>query len=170
MTGRAQAAMRAGTCALGHNAPVSSPAPPTGAGRCPLEGAWSIARAVRDLRAGHDASFTGTASIAPAPAAPGELVWHEQGVLRSAVHRGPASRTMLIVPAGAAWQVLFADRRPFHPLDLGAGACEVVHPCGADHYTGRFRLKEPDSFEVRWRVRGPAKDLEIVSHYTRGVA
>lgn len=134
---------------------------------CPLRGRWSIERQVRDLRMGHDAAFTGTADIAPAPGVPGELAWREEGELVSAAHRGPARRMMRVVPAGAAWEVLFEDGRPFHPLDLGEGRCDVVHLCGADRYDGAFHMVAPDHLTVRWRVRGPAKDLEIVSDYRR---
>jgi hypothetical protein len=122
---------------------------------------------VRDLRLGHDAAFTGTADIHPADGAPGELSWREEGELVSAAHRGPARRAMRIAPAGASWEVLFDDGRPFHPLDLSGGGCDVVHLCGADRYEGAFRMDGPDHLTVRWRVRGPAKDLEIVSDYRR---
>jgi hypothetical protein len=132
-----------------------------------LRGRWSIERQVRDMRLGHDAVFTGEADIAPAPGAPDELDWREEGELISAAHRGPARRAMRIVPHGAAWEVLFEDGRPFHPLDLSDGGCDVVHLCGADRYDGAFRLETPDRLSVRWRVRGPAKDLEIISDYRR---
>lgn len=136
-------------------------------GACPLAGRWTIERRVRDLRLGHDAAFTGTAEIAPDAGAPGELCWREEGELVSAAHRGPARRVMRITPSGAAWEVLFEDGRPFHPLDLSGGGCDVVHLCGADRYDGAFRIEDPDRVSVRWRVRGPAKDLEITSEYRR---
>lgn len=117
------------------------------------------------MRLGHDAVFTGTADIAPLPGAPDELAWCEEGELVSASHRGPARRAMRVVPAGAAWEVLFEDGRPFHPLDLAQGRCDVVHLCGADRYDGSFHMPAPGRLVVRWRVRGPAKDLEIVSDY-----
>lgn len=137
-------------------------------GACPLLGLWDIARTVCDMRAGHDAVFTGLARIAPGPesGAPG-IVWHEEGDLVTAGHSGRARRVMRIVPDAGAWLVLFEDGRPFHPLDLSGGRCEVVHLCGADRYEGRFDMPEADAFAVRWRVRGPAKDLEIVSGYRR---
>jgi hypothetical protein len=134
---------------------------------CPLAGRWSIERRVRDMRLGHDAVFAGTADIAPDPDAPGELCWREEGELVSAAHRGPARRVMRIVASGGAWEVLFDDRRPFHPLDLSQGACDVVHLCGADRYEGAFRIEDHGRVSVRWRVRGPTKDLEITSEYRR---
>ena len=72
-----------------------------------------------------------------------------------------------IVPDGAGWLVRFADGRPFHPLDLREGGCAVAHPCGEDRYEGEYRVAGPDELEVRWRLRGPAKDGRIASRYRR---
>ena len=134
---------------------------------CPLEGRWAIDRRVRGLRGGRDATFTGTAEIGPDADASGSLAWREEGLLQSAAHTGRATRVLRIVPAGEAWEVLFEDGRPFHPLDLRTGRCDVVHLCGADHYAGTVRVDGTDALEVRWRVTGPAKEMEIVSAYRR---
>ena len=134
---------------------------------CPLVGRWRIARSVRDHRRGENATFAGWATIGADPAASGQLLWHEEGELVSGAHRGAAHRTMRIVPAGDAWEVRFADGRPFHSLDLAGGACTVVHLCSPDRYDGAFILRTADDLTVRWRVHGPAKDLEIVSDYRR---
>lgn len=122
---------------------------------------------MRDLRAGRDASFTGIATIAPDERRHDELLWHESGVLVGADHRGPASRTMRILRAGAAWEVLFADGRHFHNLDLRTGRCEVDHPCAPDAYHGVFVLRDQALLDVLWRIRGPAKRMEIFSRYSR---
>lgn len=135
---------------------------------CPLEGAWRIVRRIDDRRARHEARFHGTARIAPDPAlGPGALAWHEEGDLASPAHRGRATRDMRIVPAGDAWEVLFADGRPFHPLDLRSGRCEVVHLCGADRYEGVIELPGPERASIAWRITGPAKDLVIAGDYRR---
>jgi hypothetical protein len=85
--------------------------------------------------------------------------------VRFGAHEGPARRTLAIVPAAGGWAVEFPDGRPFHPLDLDGRPVE--HLCGADRYTGAYRLRDDDTLEVRWRVTGPAKDLEIESTYLR---
>jgi hypothetical protein len=69
------------------------------------------------------------------------------------------------VPAPGGWRVAFADGRPFHPLDLDGGPVE--HRCGEDRYAGSYRLRDADTLDVRWRVTGPAKDLEIETTYRR---
>jgi hypothetical protein len=43
----------------------------------------------------------------------------------------------------------------------------VEHLCGEDRYDGEYRLLDPDTLLVRWRVTGPAKDLEIETTYRR---
>jgi hypothetical protein len=63
--------------------------------------------------------------------------------------------------------VAFADGRPFHALDLTDGACAVEHVCGEDRYEGEYRLSDAGTLAVRWRVTGPAKDLEITTTYRR---
>jgi hypothetical protein len=68
------------------------------------------------------------------------------------------------VPAADGWLVEFPDGRPFHPLVLDE---PVEHACGNDRYDGEYRLTDPDTLEVRWRVTGPEKDLEIEATYRR---
>jgi len=92
------------------------------------------------------------------------LRWTEHGHLRFGAHDGPAARRLAIVPAGSGWLVEFADGRPFHPLVLDR---PVEHLCGGDRYDGEYRLLDPDTLVVRWRVTGPAKDLEIETTYRR---
>ncbi|MEQ8833158.1 MAG: DUF6314 family protein [Miltoncostaeaceae bacterium] len=134
---------------------------------CPLMGDWTVERTIEDRLSGRPARFAGTARIAPAPGGD-HLDWREKGHLESAAFTGRATRDMRIVVEGAAFAVLFADGRPFHPLDLTGGRCTVVHPCGDDRYEGDLALADGGAIlTVRWRVTGPAKDLDIRSRYTR---
>ena len=127
-----------------------------------MVGTWSVRRALRDRRSGQTGAFTGTAAFEPDGAG---LRWTEEGLVQFGAHAGPARRRLAIVPAGDGWQVRFADGRPFHALDLEGGPVE--HACGADRYAGAYRLRDPDTLEVRWRVTGPRKDLEIATTYRR---
>jgi hypothetical protein len=129
-----------------------------------LAGEWTITRLIN----GDAGRFQGRARFTPDPAAPTSLVWHERGRLRLGGHEGPAARTLRIEPADdGAWQVRFADGRPFHPLDLAAGRCAATHRCGADTYRGEYVLVGEDRFTVTWRITGPRKHDEIVSVYDR---
>jgi Family of unknown function (DUF6314) len=129
-----------------------------------LPGEWTVTRVIND-GAGH---FEGRVSFAKDPDSPVSLIWHEHGRLRLAGHDGPAGRTLRLEPAATgAWEVRFADGRPFHPLDLASGSDDVTHLCGADTYHGRYAVEGRDRFTVTWRVTGPRKDDLIVSVYER---
>jgi hypothetical protein len=128
-----------------------------------LPGRWTVERTLEDAALG-SGTFAGEALFAP----DGDgLVWRERGRLRLGAYEGPAARTLRIEPDGGGWLVRFADGRPFHALDLRDGACAVAHACGEDRYEGEYRVTGPDELEVRWRVRGPAKDGRITSVYRR---
>jgi hypothetical protein len=129
-----------------------------------LCGRWGVDRVVRDGEA--RGAFAGTAEFSPTGAR-AELLWDEAGELRLAGYEGPARRRLHLVPDGEGWEVRFDDGRPFHPLDLREGRCAAAHDCGADRYEGEYVIRGPDAFDVVWRVRGPAKDQEIVSRYRR---
>jgi hypothetical protein len=143
-----------------------------------LRGGWRAERVITDFRSGTVGSFSGTAVFArrcgPADGAPsgatvpGLLVYHEDGELAFGGHRGPASRSLLLVPAadGSA-AVLFADGRPFFTLDLQAGLCTADHPCGRDSYQVRVHVLGPDAYTEMWRVTGPGKDYEMTTTLTR---
>jgi hypothetical protein len=130
-----------------------------------LRGEWTVTRVIND-GAGH---FEGRACFVPDPESPAAVMWREHGRLRLGAHDGPAERTLRIEPAiDGAWQVRFADGRPFHELDLAAGGrCDVSHLCGPDVYRGRYEIDGPDRFTITWRVSGPRKNDVIASRYER---
>jgi len=129
-----------------------------------LTGEWTIARAIN----GNAGRFEGRARFTPDPREPDVLLWHERGRLRLGAHDGPAERTLRIAPAaGGAWEVRFADGRPFHRLDLRSGICEATHRCGADFYHARYAVEGGDRFTVTWRITGPHKHDLIESSYSR---
>jgi hypothetical protein len=128
-----------------------------------LPGTWRVERSLHDAALGAG-RFEGTATFA---AGPGGLRWSEVGRLRLGRYDGLARRELRIVAAGDGWEVRFADGRPFHPLDLAAGAAAVEHLCGADRYSGELAVEGADAFVVRWRVRGPGKDQRLAGRYVR---
>jgi hypothetical protein len=129
-----------------------------------LPGEWTVTRVINH-GAGH---FNGRARFTPDLACPATLIWHEHGRLRLGAHEGPAERTLRIESAAAgAWEVRFADGRPFHPLDLATGSDDVTHLCGEDTYHGRYAVEGPDRFTVTWRASGPRKDDLIETRYDR---
>jgi hypothetical protein len=133
-----------------------------------LVGRWSIDRVVVDERTGAQGTFTGTAEFRRVD---GELLELESGEFVWGGVSNQANRTHRLVPRpdGTA-DVLFADGRPFHDLDLRTGRWRTRHPCAADLYDGEFTVVSHDEWHLRWRVEGPAKTQVLTSVYRRNPA
>ncbi|MEU6481869.1 DUF6314 family protein [Streptomyces sp. NPDC047017] len=133
-----------------------------------LAGSWRVERSVRDLAGGDAGEFTGVTVFGPL--AGGGLLHHESGTFRWRGVARPAERTLRFLPGAAPGtaDVRFADGRPFHGLDLTSGRHVVGHPCAADLYEGEFTVRDAGHWRSVWRVGGPAKDLVLVTEYTRG--
>lgn len=144
-----------------------------------LAGVWRAERSVRDLASGDEGEFSGTTVFEPVEdgepprglpqGAPQGLLHRESGTF---VWRGvprPAERTLRFLPGSSPGtvDVRFADGRPFHDLDLSSGRHVADHPCSADLYRGEFTVRDADHWRSVWRVRGPAKDLVLTTHYAR---
>ncbi|MGW1359340.1 DUF6314 family protein [Streptomyces chartreusis] len=140
-----------------------------------LAGVWRAERSVRDLASGDEGEFSGTTVFEPVEdgepprGLPQGLLHRESGTF---VWRGvprPAERTLRFLPGSSPGtvDVRFADGRPFHDLDLSSGRHVADHPCSADLYRGEFTVRDADHWRSVWRVRGPAKDLVLTTHYAR---
>ncbi|MDN3255979.1 DUF6314 family protein [Streptomyces mutabilis] len=132
-----------------------------------LAGRWRTERTVRDLTSGAQGRFVG--STAFEALAGGGLLSREAGAFTWQGVTRPAERTLRYEPGagpGTA-DVRFADGRPFHGLDLTSGHHVADHPCAADLYRGEFTVRDADRWRTVWRVGGPAKDLLLVTDYTR---
>ncbi|WP_235787017.1 DUF6314 family protein [Streptomyces mutabilis] len=132
-----------------------------------LAGRWRTERTVRDLASGAQGRFEGSTGFDAL--AGGALLSRETGAFTWQGVTRPAERTLRYEPGagpGAA-DVRFADGRPFHALDLTSGHHVADHPCAADLYRGEFTVRDADHWRTVWRVGGPAKDLLLVTDYTR---
>ncbi|OAH11964.1 DUF6314 family protein [Streptomyces jeddahensis] len=133
-----------------------------------LAGSWDVDRTVRDLASGAEGHFSGTTVFGPLNSGDG-LLHEESGTFVWQGTPRPAERTLRFLPgpsAGAAL-VQFSDGRPFHDLDLTSGHHVADHPCAADLYRGEFTAQSADRWRTVWRVKGPTKDLVLVTEYTR---
>lgn len=131
-----------------------------------LSGRWRAERTVRDLASGEEGRFEGTVVFGPLEG--GGLLQSESGDFTWRGVTRPAERTLRFLPGpGGTADVRFADGRPFHDLDLTAGRHVADHPCSADLYRGEFTVRDADHWRTVWRVRGPAKDLELTTGYAR---
>ncbi len=100
--------------------------------------------------------------------AEGGLSYREAGDLAFADVRGPAERAYRFRFSGPGRaQVLFADGRFFHALDLSSGADSVEYLCGDDLYRGHYVLEDAQRWTLRWRVTSPRKDLLLATRYLR---
>jgi hypothetical protein len=135
-----------------------------------LQGRWQIARRVDDRR--EDAVYhmqgTGAFDIDPEASAPRALVYQEEVVWQPAGEPQRGLRSYRYRFDGPTFaQVLFADGSPFHELDLASGMCTVGHDCPPDRYDGLYHLLDRDTFEVRWTVVGPRKDMILATSFHR---
>lgn len=131
-----------------------------------LRGSWRVTRSVRDLASGDLGRFEGITLFGPLEG--GGLLHRESGTFTWRGVTRPAERTLRFLPGpGGTADVRFADGRPFHDLDLSAGRYVADHPCSADLYRGEFTVRDEDRWRTVWRVRGPAKDLELDTGYVR---
>ncbi|MEZ3178915.1 hypothetical protein KYY02_09450 [Streptomyces pimonensis] len=131
-----------------------------------LSGRWWAKRTVRDLASGEEGRFEGVVLFGPLEG--GGLLQHESGDFTWRGVTRPAERTLRFLPGpGGTADVRFADGRPFHDLDLTTGRYVADHPCSADLYRGEFTVRDADHWRTVWRVRGPAKDLELTTGYAR---
>jgi hypothetical protein len=114
-----------------------------------------------------DGRFDGTAEFLPIDGQ-AALAYHEAGELRFGDYRGAASRSLIYTgrPDGTA-DVCFGDGREFYHLDPRSGTWRGQHLCGRDLYEVTGQLLGADKYRERWRVRGPAKDYEIATTFTR---
>ena len=130
-----------------------------------FRGSWAFLRLLRDAATGRDGSIIGRADFASEE---GGLRYRERGRMVFAGHRGLAERAyrFRLTGPGRA-EVLFADGRFFHALDLTRGIDGVEHLCGDDLYRGRYALEDAQRWALRWRVRGPGKDLLLTTRYLR---
>ncbi|MFF9219454.1 DUF6314 family protein [Streptomyces viridosporus] len=131
-----------------------------------LRGRWRVERTVRDLASGDLGRFEGVTVFGPLEG--GGLLHRESGTFTWRGVARPAERTLRFLPGpGGTARVRFADGRPFHDLDLSTGRHVADHPCSADLYRGEFTVRDEDHWRTVWRVRGPAKDLELTTDYAR---
>ncbi|OWU82911.1 hypothetical protein ATO6_21685 [Oceanicola sp. 22II-s10i] len=129
-----------------------------------FEGAWRLERRVRHGD-GTEAMFTGIARFS----ADGDgLMLHEAGEMRIAGQGAfRAERSYRWSVAGGRIAVWFDDGRFFHAFDPLATHPEAGHDCAPDRYDVAYDFSDWPRWRAVWRVRGPRKDYELSSQYSR---
>jgi prepilin-type processing-associated H-X9-DG protein len=130
-----------------------------------LSGDWHLVRRLTSLEPRQGGAVEGRVSILPWNDG---LDYCETVDVQYVGYRGRATREYRYRLSGrGSANVCFADGRFFHALDLRQGRWRAEHVCGRDIYRGSFRVLGPGRWVARWRVRGPRKDLCIMSLYER---
>lgn len=128
-------------------------------------GAWHLSRRIFDHRAGQTGRLTGLARFTPRL---GGLDYAEAGEMTFGAYQGQASQIYhWDMVDGSRAKVQFRDGRFFHALDLATGIATIEHLCAADHYRGRFRILDADSWQTVWQVIGPRKNLILANRFRR---
>lgn len=121
-------------------------------------GPWRLTRQIQQAD-GQSARFEGEARWEPRP---GGALYVESGTLLMPGGRFHAERRYL-------WEadltVRFEDGRYFHRVPPEGG--ETGHWCDPDQYDAAYEFTDWPLWSCRWRVRGPRKDYEMQSRYSR---
>lgn len=132
-----------------------------------LSGEWQLGR---EFSTGE--TFTGTARFDPA--SNNRLRLTESGNLKT------KQDTLLEASRSWLWQlepdgglvVLYDETPPrvYHSLvperSYSVWTARGAHLCGKDHYAGAYTIS-PEKIVVAQRVRGPYKDYDMVSRYSK---
>ncbi|MEQ8711187.1 MAG: DUF6314 family protein [Rhodospirillales bacterium] len=129
-----------------------------------LTGHWHLTRHITDHNRNETGQLNGEAVFTPAPDG---LVYRERGLLQLGDYTGEATQSLRFHPAECGAAVHFADGHPFYSLDLSAGSDSALHLCPPDEYGVATRVISADEWRQTWRVRGPAKDQQIISVFCR---
>ncbi|KMW57160.1 hypothetical protein AIOL_002121 [Candidatus Rhodobacter oscarellae] len=129
-----------------------------------FEGRWRIDREIDDHLTGQKGRFEGAALFAPV--ADG-LLYSENGVLSLGGQEMRAERRYLWRESGQGAQLLFADGRPFHFVDLTIPQPEASHDCPPDWYEVAYDFTAWPNWHATWHVTGPRKDYTMVSAFSR---
>lgn len=119
-------------------------------------GQWALSRRIVPA-VGPEAQFEGTAVWTA------DGAYTEEGLLR--VDGQPPMRAERRYTWDAELTVYFEDGRFFHRVPPAGGA--TGHWCDPDQYDVTYDFALWPRFEVRWRVVGPRKNYEMISHYYR---
>ncbi|WP_299657242.1 DUF6314 family protein [uncultured Tateyamaria sp.] len=122
-------------------------------------GLWVIERAIVP-RQGSAAQFMGKAEWTPT--ADG-LDYIETGTLH--MEGAPPMQAERRYRWTRDLSVYFDDGRFFHKVPAFGG--RTPHFCDPDTYVGTYDFGEWPDFTVSWDVRGPRKDYQMISTFTR---
>ena len=125
-----------------------------------FEGHWKIARSIIQAD-GARAQFSGTARFVHA--SQGGLDYFEDGTLQ--LPDGVSMHATRRYHWAEGLVVSFEDGRYFHTVPALGG--EAHHLCPPDDYWVSYAFDAWPLWRTTWQVRGPRKDYQMISTYTR---
>lgn len=125
-----------------------------------FEGRWAVQREILPA-SGASGRFEGQAEWRVCQS--GGLIYAEQGVLTLEGHAPMQAERRYLWKEGL--DVYFEDGRFFHTVPAEGGA--AAHWCAPDQYDVTYDFTHWPRFEAKWRVRGPRKNYEMISLYSR---
>ena len=145
-----------------------------------LLGVWHVQRSLTYRAGGYTGKFVGRAKVEPLANNANTLLYHEQGLFTS-TDRSKVLDTFQRYAFNCErvpMKVFFVERVVASSVELGghfvdigfhgeSGECSFTHLCGSDVYSGTWTLLSYSAFRWSWQIRGPRKDGEISTLYTR---
>src|SRR3546814_4197720 len=96
------------------------------------------------------------------------LLYKEQAKFSFSSYQDEVEQSYLYsFPSLFCVDVSFTDGRPFYSLDLTTRKNQIVHLCGADRYTGCFKLVNLETFYIKWLIEGPRKKTFLLSKFPK---
>lgn len=150
------------------NTKVSANSEPSPSYRVPtqlsdFEGGWQLSRNIVQ-RNGDTYTFKGEAKFVRRHLI---LLYQEDGLVSAPNgHVMPAQRQYIWQQSSPSkFDMLFDDGRYFHSFSADEPCAK--HVCGDDLYRVNYHFSKWPAWSSKWQVKGPRKDYEMLSYYTR---
>jgi hypothetical protein len=146
--------------------PMSSPRKSTSDFFHMLAGVWDLERHITGSPA---AEFHAIASFVSSQDQ--SLIYEESGMMTMPTgQKNHASMGYIYTLQNDAINITFKDGRPFLSLtfnDPARATCQ--HMCTPDQYDATYIIHDLNRFDINFSVRGPKKNYQSSSHYTRKI-
>jgi hypothetical protein len=130
-----------------------------------FQGSWKLRREINDHLNGVRSELIGGATFTPEN---GGLKCVETGLLTVTGQKPmQANRTYLWRRRGSDIDVQFENGDPFHQFHPLLDTVTAAHFCAPDQYDVTYDFSGWPNWTGEWRVKGPRKDYQMVSHFIR---
>ena len=113
---------------------------------------------------GHEDRLEGSATFSRSGP---KLIMDEVGTLKTRGQTLAAKQRYIWEDGTDHLNVYFSDLRPFHMVTLRDPHPTAIHLCDPDRYEVSYDFSAWPEWHSSWRVEGPRKDYQMMSHYRR---